>query len=839
MSANPSIPAVLDFLDAVDTDIEAGGLRPLEDYLSRFPEHEDLIRAEYERLRERNTDAVGRIEKPALGGRYRILEELGRGGFGEVYLAEDARVARRVAIKTLSGLRALNSEWQERLVREAEATNRISGDGHCPVHDVGFDDGMPYLVMPWIQGIPLDRAIAASASRGEGPVALAGDKPFRQRRDEFLELLEGVARTLDAAHEAGVVHRDVKPSNILVRKDGRPVLIDFGLAWLRRDEPQHSLSSALGTPAYAAPELLRAETVRPDPRLDVWGLGVVLFEGLTLRRPFAARPGVSLERSTLEDPLPRVDAAFGRDLQAVIETALARRPEHRYPSALRFAEDLRRLRSGEPVSVRAAGPLRRSVAWLRIHSRFALVAAASTTALAALVVVWIAQSNRVVERDVVGRVVAGLADLMDAGVRDTDRLARFGMILDDRADQAERLLELARDMRVGIGESDVLDRGLARVLTACGQLHLQQERTALGEAEILEAIALRESLIARGAADDAVLGGLALDYVLMGDAATHRGEDLDAFPWFRRALEMDRELLRAAPKDPTRASNVGYGHNRLARLLARTGSLEAAKAAAERAVEMLRTAERLDPDSPTRGGHVADALAELVTAVMMVDRDDPSIPTLLAEARARALAQLDSFPRDAQACARAFGIAVLQFRAARSLEQRSSLIHEMTGLLQSMRAIEPDDPKVAHWIESLAMRRAATLLFAERPREALAAMDEAERELALHAADEAARAGLSSHPTIVVYRAVAATLLTEEVDATLRSDLASFAQRPSFPAPRKTKTIAISFVNTGVRIGVAAPILARLVRAFEKALGVIDLAADPKWKEMTATIRAD
>ncbi|MCA8950158.1 MAG: serine/threonine protein kinase, partial [Planctomycetes bacterium] len=351
---------VLKFLDAVDADLAAGVLRNVEDYVATFPGHDGLIRAEYARLR-----GCGAASTSArIGDRYDVIESLGRGGFGEVFLAEDSVLKRRVAIKLLSGMRALSKEWRMRLVREAEATNRIDDSVICPVHDVAFENGCPYLVMPWIAGKSLDRHLAAAAASGEGPIALSNAGTHRQRRDETLLLVERLARGLQTAHAAGVVHRDVKPANVIVRPDGRPVLIDFGIAWLASGEDV-TRSLALGTPAYSPPEVLRGGLVAPDPRLDIWSLGVVLFECLTLRRPFVARPDASLERTLLDEPLPQLGRAFGRDLQAVLETALARRSNDRYATMSAFADDLERVRRGEPVGVRAAGPLRRLWGWAR------------------------------------------------------------------------------------------------------------------------------------------------------------------------------------------------------------------------------------------------------------------------------------------------------------------------------------------------------------------------------------------------------------------------------------------------------------------------------------------
>ena len=281
-------PVSLDALDAVAARIGAA-YRARGFVLSQaaIPEHAERIRDEYLRLAGGGPDRGARC----LGGRYRLAESLGRGSFGEVFLAQDSKMRRRVAIKVLDEFRALSAEWRERLIREAEATHRIGDDGSCTVYDVGFEGNVPFLVMPWIQGQSLDRIFSTSAALGRSPVWIRDGLAPSEILPAFLGLIEKVARTLHAAHEGGVIHRDIKPANILVRPDGRPVLIDFGLAWPDETEARATRSATFGTPAYSAPEVRAGELERPDPRVDVWSLGVVLYEGLVGERAFSVAAG--------------------------------------------------------------------------------------------------------------------------------------------------------------------------------------------------------------------------------------------------------------------------------------------------------------------------------------------------------------------------------------------------------------------------------------------------------------------------------------------------------------------------------------------------------------------
>ena len=287
--------AALKFLAMVERDLGAGGLRPLAEYLAEFPDHAALVTAEYRRLTE--PDATPRAATASttdrlLGGRYRVLASLGRGGFGEVYLADDTTLDRKVAIKVLAGLRALNREWRERLVREATITGRIDDGGLCPVHDVGFEDGTPFLVMPWINGRSLDRLLADAAERASPPLAIPGDQAASRVPDALLLFLERLARTLHAAHQAGVVHRDVSPSNILLSLAGEVKLTGFGIAKAFGSPGLTRSGAVKGKVPYIAPEYAR--TGLADPRADLFSLGVTLYELLVGERPFRGRNDVEI-----------------------------------------------------------------------------------------------------------------------------------------------------------------------------------------------------------------------------------------------------------------------------------------------------------------------------------------------------------------------------------------------------------------------------------------------------------------------------------------------------------------------------------------------------------------
>ena len=342
-----------------------------------------------------------------------------------MYLAEDPRLGRKVALKVLEGFDAGATEAVERLRREAVAASSLRHPGICAVYEARLDVRPPYLAMQYVPGETLAAHIAAtkgrlsSSSGGTGATlveqidlttnaapssepepstaAEATPRLTAAEIDVYVRIAEGAARALHVAHEAGIVHRDVKPGNVMIGVDGEPVLLDFGLA--RREEADAvSLTRAgelCGTPAYMSPEQLRAGAVRVDARTDVWSLGATLYECLALRRPFEAPTREGLYREILlrdPEPLRRACPAATRDLEAVVLTALAKERDRRYQTALDFADDLRRVLNSEPVRARRAGPLRRLALFARREPARAalfatlLVALPTMTALATSVV---------------------------------------------------------------------------------------------------------------------------------------------------------------------------------------------------------------------------------------------------------------------------------------------------------------------------------------------------------------------------------------------------------------------------------------------------------------------
>ena len=313
---------------------------------------------------------------PRSFGRFKLLQCLGAGGMGAVFRAQDERLRREVAIKQIRPELVASESARRRFEREAIAASRLDHPALCRVFESGAVDGMPFLVMQLVHGTSLERRIRA-AVRGEDSVlpGMANGMPTTRSGADGVEdmsrLLEFFAKVADAlhhAHERGLVHRDVKPANIMVSADGAPVVLDFGLV---RDESGQdwsltSTGAMIGTPNYMAPEQLLVGTLPLDRRTDVYALGVSLFQALTLRLPFDAPTLLELQHQIVRLPLPnvrRLNPQVSRDLQIVLERALDKDPQRRFRTAAAFAEDLRAIVAAGPIAARPNGVGLRLLRW--------------------------------------------------------------------------------------------------------------------------------------------------------------------------------------------------------------------------------------------------------------------------------------------------------------------------------------------------------------------------------------------------------------------------------------------------------------------------------------------
>jgi serine/threonine protein kinase len=274
---------------------------------------------------------------PETIGRYQLLERLGVGGMGKVYKAYDPQLRRWVALKVprFDGPEEHQTLGQQRFLREARSAALIRHAHVCPIYDVGEHQGMPYVVMAYVEG----QSLAAR---------LAGDRRFEDLQ-EAAALVRQVAEALEAVHAHGIIHRDLKPGNILLDRAGQVLLTDFGLA-RQADDSEHLTAEGmlLGTPAFMAPEQAACETARIGPWTDLYSLGVVFYRMITGRLPFEGPTHALIFKIVYETPPPPSRFRKGLDpaLDAILCKALARLPQERYQSAREFAEALEQWSKG-------------------------------------------------------------------------------------------------------------------------------------------------------------------------------------------------------------------------------------------------------------------------------------------------------------------------------------------------------------------------------------------------------------------------------------------------------------------------------------------------------------
>ncbi|MFG1686297.1 protein kinase [Nonomuraea sp. NPDC049269] len=265
-----------------------------------------------------------------LAGRYRLDTRIGAGGMGEVWRGEDIVLARTVAVKVLLPGRMDDPGFVARFQAEARAMATINHSGVVDVYDYGVSGDTVYLVMKFVDGEPLDRLLMRLGRIPPQPA---------------MELIAQAASALQAVHEQGIVHRDVKPGNLLVQRDGTLVLTDFGIA---RSDVANRLTDAgmvLGTAAYCAPE--QAEGAPVTPAVDIYALGVVAYECLVGQRPFDGESAVTIALKHIREAPPPLPTDIPRSVRALVERALSKDPLARYPTARAMSETARKIAAGE------------------------------------------------------------------------------------------------------------------------------------------------------------------------------------------------------------------------------------------------------------------------------------------------------------------------------------------------------------------------------------------------------------------------------------------------------------------------------------------------------------
>lgn len=310
-------------------------------------------------------------------GPYRIRRQIGQGGMGVIYLADDELLRRRVAVKILPPFRS-SPQAMQRFVNEGRILAALKHESIVPIYQCVQDNDVRAIVMEYVEGETLDVWIQRERSKHE--LDRASEQVRVKHRQliplhrSMVEVFAALADALEHAHRCMVVHRDVKPSNILVGVDNRPRLTDFGIARLMDADTQTATGEVPGTVAYMSPEQVSGGRV--DARSDIFSLGVVLYEALTGQRPFQGATiaeTLTAIRFKSATPPKALNSAVTRNLDAVCMKLIEKDVEHRYPSAAHVAADFASLLRGEAVLARPLSAARRVIRYVRRHQRMALI----------------------------------------------------------------------------------------------------------------------------------------------------------------------------------------------------------------------------------------------------------------------------------------------------------------------------------------------------------------------------------------------------------------------------------------------------------------------------------
>ncbi|HEY7315243.1 MAG TPA: tetratricopeptide repeat protein [Gemmataceae bacterium] len=354
----------------------------IEEYAARYPDAAPMLRGVLASLRliDRSTPPDAEEAGPGTLGDFRPLREIGRGGMGIVYEAEQISLNRRVALKVLPLAATLDTRQLQRFKIEAQAAAQLHHPHIVPVYAVGCEGGVHYYAMQFIDGRTLSAAIEElQPQAGETPAPLHSattvlePAPCPRGADYFRRVAEMGAQAADAldhAHQAGIIHRDIKPSNLLLDARDKLWITDFGLAHCQSEASLTVTGDLVGTLRYMSPEQARGGRTPLDARADVYSLGATLYELLTLRPAVDGKDRAEiLSKIAAEEPAAprRHNKAIPRELEIIVQTALAKAPAERYATAQELAEDLRRFLEDRPIQARPPSRLQRLRKWVKRH----------------------------------------------------------------------------------------------------------------------------------------------------------------------------------------------------------------------------------------------------------------------------------------------------------------------------------------------------------------------------------------------------------------------------------------------------------------------------------------
>lgn len=639
-------------------------------------------------------DEIGRI------GGYRILRVLGVGGMAIVYLAEQLRPQRLVALKMIQTWSLLGPSGRARMLAEAEAIAKLKHSNIVQIYEVGEHDGMPYFTMEYVGGGNLSQRLA------DGLLAPR----------EAAALLETLARALHFAHEHGFVHRDLKPANVLLdchmptadsRLNSRPDTLttsldnpkisDFGLVkqfgdgTLVQDYRTES-GAVVGTPSYMPPE--QAIDPAVGPTADVYALGAILYETLTGRPPFKeATPLETLVQARTHEPVPpqRLRAALPRDLQTICLKCLAKDPDRRYGAALALADDLRHFLRQEPIVARPAGIVERAWKWTQRRPTLASLVGVCLLSLVIFVVGTVIYSYRLHVREVEALAQRERADVNYQEARD----AMNRMLTTMRTSKQTDLITLRRALQnealsfflkvADQQESDPQIRlDMATALMEAGSLQISLGRGDDAKANIEKARTRFSDLTREFPNDPRYRFGMAKSWHLLGLERQNRGLPADAIKCYDEAIPLWEAAVRADPGTVGSRWGMTQTHNSLAGIYWGAGKTDKAETHYRAADAILMDLVRVDPNNWEQQVALAQIQVNLSITCQTTNRiKEAQRYHDLAAASLEALVRADS--RDYHSV---HTLALLRVNWAYVQETRGEIEQALKDLAESVKSLE-------------------------------------------------------------------------------------------------------------------------------------------------------